>query len=204
MLRKERAGFTLIELLIVIAIILILIAIALPNFLEAQNRAKLAKVKGDYRTLITALEDYRIDYRAYPPIGGTFGNSFLGRLLPLTTPVAFVADLPRDPFGRNSETYGGTEEQAPYPGDIYLYNTGAATFGAGVVDPDSDLHDRYSLHSGGPDGVIDFPYYAFSLNFIISQRHLVFVYNPTNGTRSTGDIIRRGGEIPNPLPGFGD
>lgn len=47
-LRRNRPGFTLIELLIVIAIILILIAIALPNFLEAQIRAKVTKAKGRF------------------------------------------------------------------------------------------------------------------------------------------------------------
>jgi len=44
-------GFTLIELLIVIAIILILIGIALPNFLSAQTRAKVTKVTGDMRSV---------------------------------------------------------------------------------------------------------------------------------------------------------
>lgn len=47
----ERKGFTLIELLIVIAIILILISIALPNFLEAQVRAKVANTMGELRSL---------------------------------------------------------------------------------------------------------------------------------------------------------
>ncbi|MCA9430219.1 MAG: prepilin-type N-terminal cleavage/methylation domain-containing protein, partial [Candidatus Omnitrophica bacterium] len=49
-------GFTLIELLIVIAIILILIAIALPNFLAAQSRAKVVRERSDIRTLATAIE----------------------------------------------------------------------------------------------------------------------------------------------------
>lgn len=57
MLRKIK-GFTLIELLIVIAIILILIAIALPNFLEAQIRARVTKANGEMRSLATALFDY--------------------------------------------------------------------------------------------------------------------------------------------------
>ena len=61
-----RRGFTLIELLIVIAIILILIAIALPNFMEAQIRARVAKVQGEHKSLQTAIEEYRTDWPMYP------------------------------------------------------------------------------------------------------------------------------------------
>lgn len=59
-------GFTLIELLIVVAIIAILAAIAVPNFLEAQTRAKVAKGVADMRTLATAIESYRIDITPTP------------------------------------------------------------------------------------------------------------------------------------------
>ena len=65
MLRRVK-GFTLIELLIVVAIIAILAAIAIPNFLEAQTRSKVSRVKSDQRTLGTALESYYIDNNAYP------------------------------------------------------------------------------------------------------------------------------------------
>ncbi len=63
---KACDAFTLIELLIVVAIIAILAAIAVPNFLEAQTRAKVARVKADMRTIATAVETYHIDYDAYP------------------------------------------------------------------------------------------------------------------------------------------
>jgi type II secretion system protein G len=65
--RFNRQGFTLIELLIVIAIILILIAIALPNFLDAQIRAKITKCEAEMRGLAQALESYRTDWPRYPP-----------------------------------------------------------------------------------------------------------------------------------------
>lgn len=61
MTRKTSRGFTLIELLIVIAIILILIAIALPNFLEAQFRARVTRVKADQRNIATAIEAFRTE-----------------------------------------------------------------------------------------------------------------------------------------------
>lgn len=55
-------GFTLIELLIVIAIILILIGIALPNFLEAQERARVTRAKTLLRTIETAINAHIIDF----------------------------------------------------------------------------------------------------------------------------------------------
>jgi prepilin-type N-terminal cleavage/methylation domain-containing protein len=65
MMRKLR-GFTLIELLIVVAIIAILAAIAVPNFLEAQTRAKVSRAENDMRTIATALESYFVDFNLYP------------------------------------------------------------------------------------------------------------------------------------------
>ncbi|KXK29197.1 MAG: prepilin-type N-terminal cleavage/methylation domain-containing protein [Candidatus Omnitrophica bacterium] len=59
-------GFTLIELLIVIAIILILISIALPNFLAAQIRAKVARAEADMKSMTTALEFFRTEHSHYP------------------------------------------------------------------------------------------------------------------------------------------
>jgi prepilin-type N-terminal cleavage/methylation domain-containing protein len=61
-----KKAFTLIELLIVVAIIAILAAIAVPNFLEAQTRAKVARIQSDQRTYATALETYYIDNNSYP------------------------------------------------------------------------------------------------------------------------------------------
>lgn len=62
-----KRGFTLIELLIVVAIIAILAAIAVPNFLQAQTRSKVARTYTDMRTLATALEEYAVDYNRYVP-----------------------------------------------------------------------------------------------------------------------------------------
>jgi prepilin-type N-terminal cleavage/methylation domain-containing protein len=129
-MNPRRKAFTLIELLIVVAIIAILAAIAVPNFLEAQTRAKVSRAEADMRTLSTGLEAFRIDHNEYPE--GTDSPAkqpeyivqFLGALAPgyytfksrdgaltagtgfatLTTPVAYLTNVLHDPF---AEQLGG-------------------------------------------------------------------------------------------------
>ena len=71
--RGGRAGFTLIELLIVVVIIGILAAIAIPKFGSTKERAYLAKMKGDLRNLATAQEGYLGDNQVY--YGGAVPNA---------------------------------------------------------------------------------------------------------------------------------
>ena len=99
----RRGAFTLIELLIVVAIIAILAAIAVPNFLEAQTRSKISKVKSDMRSIETAVEAYRVDGNAYP----YSSNTWYG-LLQTTTPIAYLSSLPEDPFIADAAGYSAT------------------------------------------------------------------------------------------------
>lgn len=131
--RTNHHAFTLIELLIVVAIIAILAAIAVPNFLEAQTRAKVSRVKTDMRTVATALESYRVDGNKYPPdfqdnvpaVGGTVPTSvrdyayYINRFIALTTPVSYLTSIPEDIFARSA------------------------------VSRDPDLGQWYKTHSGG-------------------------------------------------------
>jgi prepilin-type N-terminal cleavage/methylation domain-containing protein len=113
-MKRCALGFTLIELLIVVAIIAILAAIAVPNFLEAQTRAKVSRTYADMRSTATAQEAYRIDWNHYPyahfdmttiyglmvTIDSSFAtiNPRIVRYLPLTTPVSYMTSIPNDIF----------------------------------------------------------------------------------------------------------
>jgi type II secretion system protein G len=68
-MRKKETGFTLIELLIVIAIIGILAAIAIPNLLNALQRGKQKRTMADMRDLAIAIESYNTDNNFYPTAG---------------------------------------------------------------------------------------------------------------------------------------
>ena len=179
-------GFTLIELLIVVAIIAILAAIAVPNFLEAQVRAKVSRVKADQRTVGLALESYAIDGNGkYPP----------GRAVPLpiklTTPIAYLSGaLLEDPFlagtkkfwfqGTSAYVYDSHYQYSAYPNS---YNTTAKN--CWFIASMGPAYTRWGLWSYVDTAVTGNP------TMINNLRNTI--YDPTNGTASIGYIMRGGG-----------
>ena len=153
-----KRAFTLIELLIVVAIIAILAAIAVPNFLESQTRAKVSRVMADMRSIATAIEAYTVDYNTHPPdytdvVRMTGPNWPPERILtPLTTPVAYLTSLPQDSFFRRHEGYDGR------PFWLYMTSTGYGSW-VGHNDPSDPAalfygprgNYRWVLDSIGPD-----------------------------------------------------
>ena len=199
--RTKQQGFTLIELLIVIAIILILIAIALPNFLEAQIRARVVRCQGDMRTIGIALDTYYLDFNMYPDDHEPDGLYSNHGLFQLTSPLQYLTELPIDPF---TDPSSGLVSQGSETG-WELASTGEDPLRAMLIPP--TVH-AYALDSSGPDfgenlgggsgGADDFygngnwPFLGRSLT-CPSQQGWVN-YSPTNGTKSLGDIVLVGGE----------
>ena len=185
-------GFTLIELLIVVAIIAILAAIAVPNFMNAQIRSKVSRTRSDMRSIAGALEAYFLDHNTYPASEWT-GTVFAG-IYKLTTPVAYIATIPTRPFAVGRE--GGRQEE-----QVFEYGAGRVSkYGSGftVRYPNAS----YMVEGAGPDQTEatrgDFAtarYPAWPPN-ATAEEVLRLIYDPSNGTRSFGSIFRGGGEAP--------
>jgi len=204
----RKRGFTLIELLIVVAIIAILAAIAVPNFLEAQMRAKISRVKADKRTIATALESYYVDNNAYPHLAlyrefnhiVDWGGGINGATQ-LTTPVAYLSTVDyADPFFNkwpvNPYGVSMTDPGVHYSITYLNGNKARADNGWALVEG-----PRWVLLSYGPDNVKgprpDNGGTWFLGGYAIppapalgDARFEAFQYDPTNGTMSNGDILR--------------
>jgi prepilin-type N-terminal cleavage/methylation domain-containing protein len=217
---SSRKGFTLIELLIVVAIIAILAAIAVPNFLEAQTRAKVSRAKNDMRTLALACESYNVDTAKYPcniSYGGTWGIPQLWSeyLNTLTTPIAYLASVNfRDAFIPSNRTTANINWRWMFDNSIgsYTYRYYGDKFGLigwnymmaanNGGKPAIDYREAFVFTSYGPDREYTWSEYgAANINLPAPRKWEAFGtpfawYDPTNGTVSKGDIIRFGGDAP--------
>ena len=105
MRRRGHAGFTLIELLVVVAIIGILAAIAIANYLNALTRARQKRTMADVRTIAIAWEQRNAEKGSYNVAGFTYPATPI-TYDTLVTALApdYVATLPRnDGWGRSYE-----------------------------------------------------------------------------------------------------
>jgi len=184
---RARRGFTLIELLIVVAIIAILAAIAVPNFLEAQTRAKISRVHADMRALATAIESYHVDHRHYPWINveglPAKYNEVGYRAATLSTPIAYLTHIEmRDPSlsGDSDRGYGDGLPRTQY-------NYRNHEFWGSVKTP------VWVLNSIGPDQTANKGLMTEMWARGLVAVNFVTVYDATNGTVSAGDIPRTGG-----------
>lgn len=202
---KKVKGFTLIELLIVVAIIAILAAIAVPNFLEAQIRSKVSRSLSDMRSLATAIESYMIDANQYPmsaiaddantihtgmaPTAEsrlTFAvTQNAGTPMTLTTPVAYITSYPSDPF-------------ADTRGSAFMYLNVAdfgwmlASYGPDTDEkPDNgDIQPEIASQMAGGDWQSQSIYNPNISNPTDELLSAGYTYDATNGSTSNGDVWR--------------
>ena len=205
MKQRNNGAFTLIELLIVVAIIAILALIAVPNFLEAQTRAKISRNKADLRTLATAIESYRVDNATgpfnpfYPDaqrwiiVDRRFGSQHREYAVwwILTTPIAYITSIPKDVFKKEFNEQWGIWQDYYRVWDLSGHpnnNGGWGTSSTPGVGSTLELAASgiTILTAGvGPDGVEDIGDGTAGQGGVAG---MVF-YDPTNGTVSWGDIF---------------
>jgi prepilin-type N-terminal cleavage/methylation domain-containing protein len=150
--RVGRFGFTLIELLIVVAIIAILAAIAIPNFLEAQTRSRVSRVKGDLRTQAIALDSYYVDHSHYTKDNEAALDAAQGPTLAainrangsleLTTPLSYMSTLLSDPFQPVDNSIGATSTTG--------YRIASGDWSYNVIPPSDDQDSYQTFQNHGP------------------------------------------------------
>lgn len=136
--RRDR-GFTLIELLIVVTIIGVIAAIAVPNLLSAVNRGRQKRTMADLRTIGHAMESYTVDYGNYPGITslstGIAGTA--GDFEPFLCPT-YIKKLPSiDGWGGEYQMVTGHYVESRLPGYV-IVSFGRDGVYDGSVPPDGE------------------------------------------------------------------
>jgi len=152
-IRRDKRGFTLIELLIVVAIIGIIVAIAIPNLLNAIQRAKQKRTMADMRSIGTAAEAYAVDTNRYPaaagwayPSGcsypsGTFTSAVAGVLSP-----TYIRTIPLKDGWNSWFMYNSYNNSLDYV--IASNGKNGSSDGSAVVGPTTDFNSDIIFADG--------------------------------------------------------
>jgi type II secretion system protein G len=199
MIRSLRAsanqGFTLIELLIVVAIIGILAAIAVPNFLNAQLRAKVTRAYSDMEALAKALDMYFMDHNSFPT--SNYAEQYPKRVFRrLTTPLAYVSSFPQDPFRESSTvqshhllTASGPDYTYYMCDDTDAYD-GPNTTGKPTRPADYRMSFDWFMISPGPAPGDVWIFYNIS-NGVASQGYIYHSNSKEEKSASSGGYVHR-------------
>lgn len=159
----RRTAFTLIELLIVVAIIGILTAIAVPNFMNAMIRAKIARVQGDQKAIENALVMLQTDRGDYPNFHyerahpASLSDGFdMASWKQLTTPIGYLSiGILQDPFlSRNVYEQSGISKQNQNNKFFLLYEVNCSSDEQLSMDSSSNgvsFRSHWMIGSIGPD-----------------------------------------------------
>ncbi len=152
---RRNPGFTLIELLIVVAIIGVIAAIAIPNLLNAMDRGKQKRTMADVRSLGTALETYAIDNTLYPSQASETDVA-ASSLVSAMEPIYMAKTTPRDGWGfplryqSNGLVYssGSLGKDGAAGGSLTMAGLGGPT-----TNFDCDIVFREGMFVQWPEGV---------------------------------------------------
>ena len=133
---RNQKGFTLIELMIVVVIIGILAAIAIPNFIAMQNRAKEGSTKANMHTLQLASEDYGVQNDGV--YSATLDASHIGNLLPSNF---------KNPFSGTAGSGAAWEDRATF--------AGAPTGTSGISSYSDSATSQYNIKGYGKSAAIN-------------------------------------------------
>lgn len=200
--KKTPKASRLLGWMIIIAILMIIAAFVIPDFMEPVHRPKTANVRTDLRSISTALEAYYVDDNRYPLSFSDISRNLFARFgadspmssqptfgllssgyANLTSPVPFMDRVPYDPFAP------ARLRHAPF-----CYYTDPAGKGWILWSAGPDM--KYDLTSRNIGGI----YNPANPNMVSDPALLSLTFDPTNGSTSHGDIWRISGN--QPVPAF--
>jgi type II secretion system protein G len=141
-IRLNKKGFTLIELLIVVAIIGIIAAIAIPNLLNAIQRGKQKRTMADMRSVGTAVEAYAVDNNQYPAAASNVS------LIASQVEPRYIKKMPTiDAWGTQYD-YISSPSGAPQTYTISSYGKNGVSEGTPIFGATTDFNNDIVFSQG--------------------------------------------------------